>query len=61
MNAGSWNGPQGASVCHHILPGEGGGYSFCHRTDLKPEILFPGAEFVTKVPTPWDPTLSMRL
>lgn len=55
--------PQGAGIYHHILRGWGRGevYSFCYRADLKPEILFPGAEPVTEVPSPWDPTLTMGL
>lgn len=51
--------PQGAGVLP--LHSAGGFYSFCYRTDLKPEILFPGAELVTRVLVPWDPTLTMRL
>ena len=51
--------PQGAGVFATTFCG--GFYSFFYRTDLKPEILFPGAELVTGVLTPWDPTLTMRL
>lgn len=50
--------PQGAAVATTFC---WGCYSFCYRTDLKPEILFPGAELATEVPTPWDPTLTMGL